>query len=88
MGMIDDSEDGLTFRADHDQNLHAIDAGVLGAWGIDLHLTMGTFHVGTSDLAAPTLARTIDKYYLIHHTSNHPTEHRSQPVDPMVCPFA
>ncbi len=51
MRMIDNPEDGFTFRADHNQDLHSIDASVSGARGSDLDLAMGAFHVGTSDLA-------------------------------------
>ena len=49
--MIDDSKDCFAFRADHNQDLHSIDASVSGARGSDLDLAMGTFHFGTSDLA-------------------------------------
>ena len=50
--MIDDSEDGFTFRADHDQDLNSIYAGVSGVGAIELYLAMGTFHVGTSGIAS------------------------------------
>ena len=49
--MIDNPKDGLTFRADHNQDLYSIDASVPGAGGIELDLAMGTFHIATSDLA-------------------------------------
>ena len=52
MRMIDDPEDGFTFRADHNQDFHSIDASVLGARGSNLDLAMGAFHSGTSDLAS------------------------------------
>ncbi len=72
--MIDDSKDGFAFRADHDQDLHPIDASMFGARGSDLDLAMGAFHVGTSELvstAASVLsAWSIDKYRLVHHTGN------------------
>ena len=63
MRMIDNPKNGFTCRADHNQDLHSVDASVPGAGGIDLDLAMGTFHVGTSDLAsavAPELATAVD----------------------------
>ena len=50
--MIDDPKDGFTFRADHDWNLGTIDTSVFEVRGSDLGLAMGTFHVGTSNLAS------------------------------------
>ena len=50
--MIDYPEDGFTFRANHNQDLHAINTSVSGARRRDLDLAMGTFHVGTSNLAS------------------------------------
>ena len=52
MRMIDDPKDGFATRADHNQNLDAIDASVTGARGSHFDLAMRTFHVGTSDLAS------------------------------------
>ncbi len=51
MGVIDDSEDRVAFRAEHYQDFNAIDASMFGARGFNLGLAMRTFHVGTSDLA-------------------------------------
>ena len=53
--MIDDPKDRLTFGADNNQDLHSIDASVSGARGIELDLAMGTFHIGTSDLAGAVI---------------------------------
>ena len=50
--MIDDPKDGFTFRADHDWNLGTIDTSVFEVRGSDLGLAIGTFHVGTSNLAS------------------------------------
>ncbi len=52
MRMIYDSKDGFTFRADHDEDFHSVDARMLGAWRIDLNLAMGTFHAATSALTS------------------------------------
>ncbi len=52
MRMIDDSEDGVALRAEHDQDFNTIDASVFGAWGFDVGLAMRTFHIGTSDLVS------------------------------------
>ena len=52
MRVIDDPKDGFTFRADHDWDLGTIDTSVFEVRGSDLGLAMGTFHVGTSNLAS------------------------------------
>ena len=49
--MIDDPKDSFTLRADHNQDFYSVDAIVSGTRGIEFDLAMGTFHVGTSDLA-------------------------------------
>ena len=51
MSVVDDSQYRFTFTADHDQDLDAIDASVLGARRFNLDHAMWTFHIGTSDLA-------------------------------------
>jgi len=54
MRMIDDSNYGLAFRADHCQDFHPVDASMVSARGFTLDLTMGTFDIGTFEIINAT----------------------------------